>query len=259
MYNGNMSDDDKILLAHMDDLGRRALREGWAASKFLTPEQAAQAGSHALLSGVELRFTGGFHGAERTRAVFVNSDWGSVSDDELILAFYIENRSERPLGHRDILGALMAAGLQREALGDVIILADSGAGPRCAAFACLPELERYITSNFERAGHASLTLEKIAPDAMPERRDKIEYKTDTVASLRLDSVVGAAWDLSRSDAAELIARGAVSVGHIQCARPDRLLEPGALISARGHGRAVLAEVGGLSRKDRVFIKIGKYV
>lgn len=64
-----------VLLAHMEDLADKAVKTGYAASKFLTPadaESIAQRFSHRR--DVTLTFDGGFDNAERTRAVFANPD-----------------------------------------------------------------------------------------------------------------------------------------------------------------------------------------
>ena len=86
----------------------------------------------------------------------------------------------------------------------------------------------------------------------------IDVKTDTVASLRLDAVLSAAFGLSRTKAAELIAAGRVDLGDSPCLKPAKDLVEGAVFSVRGFGRAKLLEIGGKSRKGRVFIKIGLY-
>ena len=82
--------------------------------------------------------------------------------------------------------------------------------------------------------------------------------TKAVASLRLDAVLCAAFGLSRAKGAELISAGTVSLDHQPCLQPSKEISEGALISVRGMGRARLLEIGGTSRKGRVFIKIGLY-
>ena len=58
---------------------------------------------------------------------------------------------------------------------------------------------------------------------------------------------------------ELIAAGKVNLDHIPCEKPDRQVPEGAVITARGFGKARLAQVGGLTRKGRIGIVIEKYV
>jgi RNA-binding protein YlmH len=68
----------------------------------------------------------------------------------------------------------------------------------------------------------------------------------------------AAFGLSRAKAAELITAGRVSVNHQLCEQPAKELGEGSLLSVRGMGRAKLLEVGSVSKKGRIFIRIGIY-
>jgi RNA-binding protein YlmH len=76
--------------------------------------------------------------------------------------------------------------------------------------------------------------------------------------MRLDAVLSAAFGLSRTKAAELISSGRVSLDHLPCLQPAKELSEGALLSVRGLGRVKLLEIGGVSKKGRVFVRIGLY-
>ncbi|MCL1846120.1 MAG: YlmH/Sll1252 family protein [Defluviitaleaceae bacterium] len=260
--------------ARMDDLAKKAIRTGYAASKFLTPAEAEEVKS-SLRRDVILTFDGGFDGAERVRAIFTNPDWGkyenskretraanfhqefvrSANDekcerDEIVAALKISHRPQDKLGHRDILGALMALGIERDVIGDILI------GKHFATLVCLPEISKYIAENLTKAGRVGLTVSEIPICELPAREENLTIKTDTVASLRLDAVLCAAFGLSRAKAAELISAGRVNLNHQNCLRPDKDVGENALISVRGLGRARLLEVGGVSKKGRNFVKIG---
>ena len=103
-----------------------------------------------------------------------------------------------------------------------------------------------------------LEVSAIGLDELPSRREELTIKTDTVASLRLDAVLSAAFGISRTKATEIIASGYVSLNHQVCLRTDKEVVEDSLLSVRGLGRAKLLEIGGLSRKGRSFIKIGVY-
>ena len=197
-----------------------------------------------------LSFDGGFSDAERVRAVFVNPDWGEYEREGLFAALKIEYRPQDTLGHRDVLGALMALGIERDTIGDIVSAEHS------ATLVCLPEMSPYIMENLTKAGRVGISISKIRMHELPERQEEYNIKTDTVASLRLDAVLCAAFDLSRSKAAELIAVGRVSLNHLPCLQPAKELCESDLLSVRGLGRAKLLEVGGTSRKGRMFVKIG---
>jgi RNA-binding protein YlmH len=248
----NINEND-ILIARMNDLAGKAVKNGFAASKFLTPAESQSVAEHFLRRrDATLILDGGFDGAERTRAVFTNPDWGTYKRADLFAALKVTFRPQDTLGHRDILGALMALGVERETIGDIVVKGSF------AAFVCLPELYSYIAGSLTKAGRVGLDVSTIRLDKLPGHEEELTIKTDTVASLRLDAVLSAAFGLSRTTAAELITTGVVSVNHQNCLRPDKEVGEQSLLSVRGYGRAKLMEVGGVSRKWRTFIKIGVY-
>jgi len=235
----------------MEDLADRAAKTGWSASRFLTPSEAQSVTEFfRRRRDVALTFDGGFNDAERTRAIFVNPAWGESVRTELIAALKITYRPQDMLTHRDILGALMALGIERDTVGDILT------GEGGAFLSCLPELSRYIVENLTKAGRAGVTINEIGLDELPAKQEELTVKTDTVASLRLDAVLCAAFGLSRTKAAEIIASGRVGLDHQECLQPAKELREGSLLSVRGLGRAKLLEVGGTSKKGRIFVQIG---
>jgi RNA-binding protein YlmH len=95
-------------------------------------------------------------------------------------------------------------------------------------------------------------------DDLPTRAENLAEKTDTVASLRLDAVLCAAFGLSRGRAAGFIEAARVSLNHEPCFSPAKEVAGGAVIAVRGLGRAKLLEIGGVSKKGRIFVRIGIY-
>ena len=82
---------------------------------------------------------------------------------------------------------------------------------------------------------------------------------DTVASLRLDSVVASGFRIGRSLAAQYIAAGKASLDGLPVEKPDRPVPEGAKISVRGLGKIRLTQVGGKTKKDRISVVIHRYV
>ena len=78
-------------------------------------------------------------------------------------------------------------------------------------------------------------------------------------SLRLDAVASTGFGMSRGKAAELIHAGRVQVNHTDCCKPDRAVAQGDVVTARGYGKFLLAEVGGLSKKGRIAITIHRFL
>ncbi|MDR1692834.1 MAG: RNA-binding protein [Oscillospiraceae bacterium] len=241
-------DAKDVLLGHAEDLAKKAAKTGCAATRFLTPAEARRITERFTnRRDVNLTLSGGFSGAERVRGIFTNPDWGRYGQEDLFAALKISAYEE--LGHRDVLGSLMALGIEREVIGDIL---------PGGYLVCLPEMAPFITQNLERIGRLPVTVATAELGALPVTEEAVQEKTDTVASLRLDALLSAAFGLSRGRAAELIEAGRVSLNHMECLQPDKTAEEGAVLSVRGMGRAKLLEIGGVSKKGRVFVKLGLY-
>ena len=104
-----------------------------------------------------------------------------------------------------------------------------------------------------------LTVTEIGREDLEVPQAQVKTVRDTVSSLRLDAVAASAFGLSRGRAAELIAAGRVNLDHAACLKPDKQVVQGAVLTARGLGKAKLIEVGGLTKKGRVGIVIERYL
>ena len=113
--------------------------------------------------------------------------------------------------------------------------------------------------NFTSAGRAKLHLEQIPlPQAnIPEPEVK-EIK-DTMASLRLDSVIASGFRIGRSLAAQYVNAGKAAIDGLPCEKPDKTVSEGAKISVRGLGKIKLHAVNGKTKKDRISVVIYRYV
>lgn len=156
------------------------------------------------------------------------------------------------LTHRDFLGSLMGAGIKRETVGDICV------GKGSCDFFLLREMAPYVVQNLPSAGRTRLHLEEIPLEEAQIPTPETETIRGTLASCRLDSVIGAGFRLSRTRAGELVLSGGAAVDGLPCQKPDRQVAPGAVISLRGMGKIRLAEVKGQTRKGRISVEIEKF-
>ncbi|MBQ7850823.1 MAG: hypothetical protein IJ343_13945 [Clostridia bacterium] len=210
--------------------------------RFLTGEERSLAVHMAREAGVQAAFDGGWADAERVQVCFYPA-WS----EETFTAVWLEIRWAAKfarVSHSDLLGSLMALGMDRSFFGDLIALED-----RAYLFA-LPEVARRLPAEWDKAGNTPLqiTILETAPAFEPPRGEEMR---DTVASLRLDSILASGMRTSRAKAAEMIRAGLVSVEHAPEERIDRILAEGQLLSVRGFGRIRLRNVGERTRKDRL--------
>ncbi len=194
-------------------------------------------------------FDGGYDDAERKVCIFI-SDY-SESDSPLSF-LRIRAVSQKPLTHRDYLGALMGLGVKRQCIGDILVN-DGGAD-----IIVLSEIAQFLLNEFDKAGHANLSVSEISRDELCVPVTASVIRKDTVSTLRLDSVTASAFSISRTTACEFIRSGRVYINGRQSLKNDAKISEGDKIVIRGKGKAILREVGGLSKKDRIFITTEKF-
>ncbi len=245
--------DTENLLRHMDDLAKNAQKVGVCHSKFLTAAQAATVSqAFACRADVGLCLEGGFAEPERCVAVFREPTWGHYDAEDILAALALRYRKQDTLEHRDILGAILSLGLQREVLGDIVV------GEGCSHFVCLASMEPFLLQELHKAARVGLHIQRVPLSSLPSAPVQLRETRVNVASLRLDAVLSAAFSLPRAKALDCIVSGSVFVNHSVCLQPAKALEAGWLVSVRGKGRFRLLAEEGLSRKGRHHILLGFY-
>ena len=146
----------------------------------------------------------------------------------------------------------MGLGIKRTVVGDILVREDG------ADIIVLTEIADFIMQTFASAGRSHLSLERLPIEALIVPEHETHEIHDTVASLRLDAVLAAAFRLPRGKAADAIRQGLVFVDHLEATKADMPVEEGAELVIRHKGKAILSEVGGRSRKDRINVTFTKY-
>ncbi len=248
-----MKSADQELLRRAEDLSRRSMKK-WetACSGFLTPaEVRILQNSFRPEDGCEMIFFGGFSGAERCVAFFLPEGESREGVTGMIRAVRYQAFFGEP-GHRDYLGALLASGISRDRLGDILV-----EGAETTVF-CLPGVLSHLLT-LDRIGKTHVRAEEIPLNTVKIPKREVRELSFTVMSLRLDAVAAGMFRLSRSSCAELIRAGLLSLNYTVCDRVDASVAEGDVLSLRGHGKGVLAEVGGQSRKGRLFVRAELYL
>ena len=210
--------------------------------RFVTGEERALAVHEARAACVSVSFDGGWPSAERVQVCF-HPAWAEAEFTAVWLEIRWAARFAH-VSHSDLLGSLMALGMDRSFFGDLIALEDR------AYLLALPEAARRLPTEWDKAGNVPLTVKEL-PEPPAFEPPRGEEMRDTVASLRLDCVLASGMRTSRAKAAEMIRAGLVAVEHIPEERTDRVLTEGQLLSVRGFGRIRLNAVGDRTRKDRL--------
>ena len=248
--------EDRLLLARVLDKYEQCQRKNIpAATSFLSPREQAMAQSLLAAAGVRDGFLsdGGYQEAERKILVFL-PDWADAPPEEELAFLRASFRGpDSSLTHRDILGSLMGLGVERDRLGDILVSAHS------ADIVAAASLRNFFLREWGEAGRVRLTVTEIGREDLEVPQAQVKTVRDTVSSLRLDAVAASGFRLARGKAAALIESGKVQLNWRECVKPDKPLEAGDVVSARGFGKFELAGVGGLTRKGRISIVLQVYV
>lgn len=157
------------------------------------------------------------------------------------------------LSHRDFLGGLMGCGVERDVLGDILVSKGS------CDFFVTAQIAEYIQQNFLSAGRAKLHIDSIPLSQVQTIVPEFTEIKDTLASLRLDSVVSTGFRIGRSLASQYISAGKAAVDGLPCEKPDKLIDEGMKISVRGLGKIKVHSVSGQTKKGRIWVVIHRYV
>ncbi len=274
------SEDIRLLTARLDDLCRRGERGESAVSPFLTPREAKYAAAHLsvrLRAGTALLW-GGFEGAERVRVMILPDYTEGLTDPEMlaadpaaalcgaglddladtlrgaVCAVCIRGSGFRELSHRDYLGSVLGLGLERDAIGDIVVQ-----DPHTAYL-----ITSALTADFLLTGLTKAATDTVKVSLLPEGTAltgarRLQPVTDTVASERLDCVVAALCNLSREKAQTAVRSGLVELDYEPCEACDTAVEAPAVISVRGFGKFAVQGFDGVTRKGRIRLVAGKYV
>jgi len=120
-------------------------------------------------------------------------------------------------------------------------------------------MAEYIAANLESVGRNTVKTTMCDTGEAVLLPIKAEDKRMTVSSLRIDSLVGAAFNLSRSRAQALVESEKTAVNWITCTDTSKNIAEGSIISVRGFGRAQLLEICGTTKKDRIAVVIRKFI
>lgn len=212
------------------------------AGRFVAMEERAMARAAAKEAGVQVSFDGGWEACERAQACFhLFEDMPVYTYQWLQIRW---NARFARVAHGDLLGSLMALGIDRSYFGDLVT--QEGEAFLCA----LPEPACRLPGEWQKAGNTPIQV-SVMEDAPKLAVPVGVFLRDTVPSLRLDCVLASGMKLSRAKASEMIRQGLVMVNHMPEERVDRQLEAGSIVSIRHFGRLCLRQVDAPTRKDRL--------
>lgn len=195
-----------------------------------------------------LTFDGGMKNAEYKKAIIKPIDKEVSSDISLLKITY--NPKYLSLSHRNILGSLIHLGIARNRIGD--ILCEDGT----IYVAVCSNLVSFIKENLLQIHNQEVKISECFDKIT--LLDKGEDKTIFLQSVRLDSVVAMAFNLSREDSLDLIKHEMVKVNQKIVIKSFQNLKPCDIISVAHKGRIKIIDDSTTSRSGRIIMKIKIY-
>jgi len=250
-----MSDDVELLKRRFAELARRALnQQRYTYSEFLDLAEQDSLLRMKCADSAPFSMLGGYDGAERKLARFGSEKlfgYTEVPPIEFVRIAPLSKKFADALTHRDFLGALMALGVRRSVLGDIV------PHDNCGFVVCLDSVAGYIAGELRQVKRTAVRCEIVAglPDiAVPAPVSR----SVNVVSERLDALVAAVYKLSRKESQALIEQGKVFVDSRLTEDLSYKLNEGSIISVRGCGRFIFEGVSKETKKGRLFVNVRVY-
>ncbi len=198
-------------------------------------------------------FDGGYNECERARAV-INQNSNTVPNTYDIVMFEIDyNKKLNELTHSKILGSILALGIDRSLVGDIIFTK----GGEVVVFVC-KKMASYIQNNLLMIGKTAVKLKELKSLDNLEIIDDFEMIKIVVASLRLDLLIAKCTGISRNQAIEAINLGYIQKNWQIVNSGTQKCVVGDVLSIRKKGRFIIDDIIGTSKKGNNIIQIKTY-
>ena len=249
----NQQKEELFMLRHLEDLRDLADRQYMVTySDFLNLNDKNLFRSLGVPEDSYIAF-GGYEFAERQVIGFLPDAlfYENISETDIWDAFPIRAISIRPkhpkyaesLTHRDVLGALMNQGIQRQLLGDIIVREEG------IILFCKDSIAEFLVDSIHRIRHTDVVCEAIAISDV-HYTPHFRLGTAQIASNRLDAFVAEVCRLSRQKAADLIRGEKVYVNERIESRGTYSLKEMDVVSIRGVGKLQFLSEDGFTKKGK---------
>lgn len=156
------------------------------------------------------------------------------------------------LTHRDVLGALMNLGIERNRLGDILCFEED------YYVFCDEGIFSFIMAELQKIRHTMVDLSEECNYADLQANISLEEHFDMIASNRIDCIIAKAFHLSRSEASELLASEKVFINGKCITNCNQSCENGAIVSVRGKARFIFEDCNTVSKKGKLRVKFSFY-
>lgn len=200
------------------------------------------------LPDIKYSMFGGYDEAERKIVCFYCENNIEYDMFDFIRIEPVNSRFADELSHRDFLGALMNLGIERHMIGDICIENNT------AHVITFKSISDAIIDNMDMVKHTKVYVERESGEAV-KSVNRLKLKSINISSERLDSVIGAIFNISRSKVNLYLDAGKVFINSKQSFSHSSKVSTGDIITVRGLGRSRFLGIKSTSKKGRLFGKV----
>lgn len=151
------------------------------------------------------------------------------------------------------MGAVLNAGISRSKVGDVLMLENRGAEVVIHA-----DVADFLLASLTTVRDISVQVQRHPLDDIEIPQKRVKELQSVEASMRLDAVVSAGFNVSRSKLAGMCRSGLVFVNYKEVKSPAKNIKTGDVVSVRGVGKLEIGDWS-LTAKGRYRISMRRYI
>lgn len=251
-----MNQEDEFERKRFRELNNRSSgQSAYIFTNFLNMNQASLLRMMSNELGVEnVAYFGGYEEAERVMARFGNEKELGYQLNFPITCIYVsplQQKFAQIIGHRDVLGAILNLGIERELIGDIKIN-----GQEIYVYTT-EHIADFIIGELTRINRTPIKSTKVN-QGLAETKIQFEEVQAIIASERIDVLVAYLVKASRSKVAELFASRKIFVNSKLMENYSYILKKGDIISIRGYGKVIYDGAIGQTKKERIKVVYRKY-
>ena len=199
-------------------------------------------------SSCKIESNGIFDGAER-RMISFNNSYGTSFPMKLLK---VESTSKfNQLAHKDFLGGILATGIKRNKMGDLLVKDNVCYVP------VHEDIEKFLVLNINKIGNCSCNIKVLEEyDLLPQ----ITFKEEVilVSSLRIDNIVSKLANVSRTKAQVMVDQGSVILDYVRIRDKSYELKENERVTIKSVGKFIIGTIVGFSKSGKLKVNIKKY-
>lgn len=249
--------EQEWLLKRMMDLAEKSYRNNlYTYTHFLNPEElSCFLNRKEDFAAYSYQMFGGNESCERKIIEFGSPEELGYEGEfpiQLIRISPLMLKFAKDFSHRDVLGAIMHLGIERDVIGDIMVK------DKFAYVYCESSITEFIMEHLDKVRNTNVKCE-VVDLSLPECSPTLKEEKVIVASLRLDALICAVFKLSRKEVLEYFRSKKVFMDYAVVENNSAKVKEGSIISVRGFGKICFKQICGETKKGRIMVVYDRYV